>query len=217
MLLARLAEGVPRGVPLGVTRLSPKKRAWLLGPRRGAGRSSGPPAPVARPLAVEPGEERLLVTTVIPGSSIGIERIELTPPSVICDAAVAATLLLLLKALVGEFLGEGRTLAEGGTCVINYVDCDDKNESDTEENGGGVFEILSGGRPDILEEWGRRDGENAGEEVSGPTVAAGGRGGIGTVLMNFHVSTRSNACGKLGKKKGKEKKNGGKNPQAQIM
>jgi hypothetical protein len=93
-----------------------------------------------------------------------------------------------------ELLREGRAFPQHGTLPVDDVDGDDEQEGDAEEDRVGVFEVMWGpdvcriksvdilhamqrywmGRKLTFEEGGSWEGEDTGEEIARPAVAACG-------------------------------------------
>lgn len=90
---------------------------------------------------------------------------------------------LILRIL--KLLRKGRSFSQNGTFEVDDVDGDDEDEGDAEEDGARVCEMVFAA--DVGEEGGSGDGEDAGEEVARPAVAAGGGGGVGAVGGNHVV------------------------------
>ena len=123
-----------------------------------------------------------------------------TTPGV-CIASIQAirdergtTAVVLLAGLL-ELLSEGGAGAQGGSLPVDDVDGDDKDEGDGEEDGGCDLQVVLA--TDVGIEWGRWQGEDTGEEVAGPAVAAGSGGGIGSIGAD-HVVNGGHVDGVVG-------------------
>lgn len=89
-------------------------------------------------------------------------------------------------------LSEGRPGSKDRAFPIDDVDGDDEDKGDTEEDRVAVLEVswrlVMGAN--IGEEWSGRDRQDTGQEISRPSVAAGGGGRVRTVGTDHVVDRR---------------------------
>ena len=105
-------------------------------------------------------------------------RRSITPPPIFPSAVrnirkpAAADVLIFARA--SELLRERRALAQHRAFPVDDVDGDDEDEADASQDRAGVLQVVAGLSADVGEEGGGGDGQDTGEEVARPAVAACG-------------------------------------------